>query len=188
MGRGVITPEKVKSSGSPQSHTQAWAWVGIQSNSHPRVGGAAQWQSSCLEQAQGYTLSTAKIEKEVLPRGKWLEMARSSGEGQGTRQTCSDVEANWVEYEGLSDPGIYLCQKELCTSEDSVGREVLGVSWQVVWKGNPKTPRQVSDRIRHRPWVCCGVGWMTNPSKQKEGAEAVGQGIPKPSVSCRTGS
>lgn len=59
-------------------------------------------------------------------------MARSSGEGQGARQTCSDIEASWIEYEGLSDPGIFLCQKELGTSEDSVGRGVLGVSWQVV--------------------------------------------------------
>lgn len=57
-------------------------------------------------------------------------MAGFSGEGQWAKQTCNDTEDSWVGYEVLSDPGIYLCQKELCTSEDSVRTGVLRTGLQ----------------------------------------------------------
>ena len=42
-----------------------------------------------------------------------LERWESPQERVGAMQTCSDSEASWLEYEVLSDPGVYLCQKEL---------------------------------------------------------------------------
>jgi hypothetical protein len=72
-----------------------------------------------------------------------LERWESPQERVGAMQTCSDSEASWLEYEVLSDPGVYLCQKELCTSEDC-GNRGPGVPWQVTGKGIPKTPRQMT--------------------------------------------
>lgn len=106
-------------------------------------------------------------------------MAGFSGEGQWAKQTCSDTEDSWVAYEVLSDPGIYLCQKELCTSEDSVGTGVLRVPWQVTGKENPKTTRQVSRKGQNKSQAL-GMRWCgLHDEPQATEGRCGGLGVPR---------
>lgn len=87
--------------GCPQSHARH----GATRDSHQRFVGAAQCHSTCLQQAgphpQYYKNRTGSVSKEKMAR----EVGGSSGQGQ----TCSGIEASWVEVP--SDPRIYLLSK-----------------------------------------------------------------------------